>query len=304
MKKIILSVIFLAVFTITGCDDKTIVDDGGEIEQTPVFVEEEPTPFPLFIGDILIEDSPEKVVSLSPSLTEIVFELGYGERLVGRGSFCDFPSRVVSLPEAGSGANPDIDRIIALSPDLLLTTTPILARDVFRMEQAGITTLIIPASGDLNSLSDTYRALGLVFEGMFTGAEAGDEAFSVIAKACNNTAVVNIGRFVYITNDLKAATGDTLEHAVFSCFGENIARIFDNYEFDFSVLVDNQPDVILLSDRYTAEDLRASENFSELNAVVSGRIIPVDNSFFERPSARLVDVINEMLEDYRNLVII
>lgn len=297
---ILLLILLITALFFTGCDffnkdsDNDISDETNDIVEDP-----EPTPFPLIIGDVIIAESPKRVVSLSPSLTEIIFELGYGNRIVGKSNFCDYPPSVLSIAEAGSGANPDIDRIISLTPDLLVTATPLSARDMFRMEQENIAILTVPASTNLTLLGDTYRLLGLVFGGLFTGAEAGEEAFSVIARVCNNTAVIDIGRFIYVTSGLKAATGDTLEDSVFSCFGENIAKSYTDYDFDFSVLLDNQPDIILLSDRYSAEDLTVSEDFKELEAVEAGRIIYIDNTFFERPSARLVKIIEGMLDDFK-----
>jgi ABC-type Fe3+-hydroxamate transport system substrate-binding protein len=173
--------------------------------------------------------------------------------------------------------------------------------DMFRMEQEGIKTLIIPASGSLNDLRDSYRALGLAFEGLFTGMEAGDTAFSVISRACDNTSVVNIGRFIYVTGDMKIATGDTLESSVFSCFGVNAAADGINYEFDFELLEENPPDIILLSNIFTTADLLASEYFAGLEAVLESRIIFIDNRVFERPSSRLVTLIEQMLADFRHL---
>ncbi|MDR2532838.1 MAG: helical backbone metal receptor [Oscillospiraceae bacterium] len=286
------------LFLMSGCDK-----DGGEIVQEPDITEEppEPTPFPLFIGDVEITQSPPRVVSLSPSLSEIVYELGYGSRIIGRGSYCDFPPVITEAPDTGSAANPDVDKIISLSPYLVLTTAPLSGMDMFRMEQSGIKTLVIPASENISSLREVYRVLGLVFEGLFTGIEAGDEAFALISKVCDNTGVLNIGKFVYITGDMKAATGDTLESSIFSCFGENIAADGGNYDFDLSLLSENQPDIILLNDKYTADDLLASENFSELDAVIGGKIIFIDNSAFERPSIRLALLVEKMIADYRDL---
>jgi iron complex transport system substrate-binding protein len=301
MKKIFtLLLSFCLLLTVSGCEK----DNGEEEIIEPDIIEDpapEPTPYPLVIGDVVIEYSPLRVVSLSPSLTEIIHELGYGSRLIGRSSYCDFPPVILGITDAGSGANPDIDRIISLSPSVVFTTAPISAMDMFRMEQEGISTLVIPASACIEDLRDVYRAVGLVFEGLFTGIEAGDNAFSGISRACDNTGVVNIGNFVYITGDFKAATGDTLESSVFSCFGVNLARSGVNYEFDFELLIENQPDVILISDKYTLEDLLASEYFSELNAVTEGRIIFINNTIFERPSSRLVNLIEEMLADFRSL---
>jgi len=301
MKKLFVFLIsFCLLLTISGCDnDKNVEEDIPDdiIEDIP----EEPTPYPLFIGDVVIEYSPQRVVSLSPSLSEIIHELGYGSRLIGRSSYCDFPPVISQITDAGSGANPDIDRIILLSPSVVFTTTPISTMDMFRMEQVGIRTLLIPASASIEDLRDVYRAVGLVFEGLFTGIEAGDNAFSAISRACDNTGVVNIGNFVYITGDFRAATGDTLESSVLSCFGTNLARNGINYEFDFELLDENQPDIILISDKYTLEDLLESEYFYWLEAVLEERIIFINNTIFERPSARLVTLIEEMLADFRSL---
>jgi iron complex transport system substrate-binding protein len=285
----------------TGCEDDVPEDDADDVTDLIIDEPDEPAPFPVIIAGVSIAVSPERVVSLSPSLSEIIYELGYGNRLISRSAYCDFPPGVLSLPVAGSSVNPDIDRIIALSPSLVLTTLPLSQKDMFRMEQSGITTLTVPAATGLNGLRDVYRALGLVFEGAFTGIEAGEEAFSVISRACDNKDVVNIGSFIYITGDFKAATGDTLEHSVFSCFGVNLAEGGRYYEFDLSGLTENQPDVILLSNKYTTADLLSSGYFGSLDAVTEGRVIYIDNVSFERPSARLVRTIEQMISDFRNI---
>jgi iron complex transport system substrate-binding protein len=227
--------------------------------------------------------------------------MGYGSRVRGRSSYCDFPLEILSVSDVGSGVNPDIDAIVALSPSLVVTTQPISQIDMFRMEQSGITTLIVPPGTNLNELQNVYRALGLVFEGAFTGETAGDEAFSAIARVCFNRDVVDIGSFVYITGDLNAATGDTLEHSIFESFGENIAEGGTDYSFDLALLSVNQPGLILLSSKYTIQDLEASEFFAELNAVRNGSVIYIDNTVFERPSAQIVPVVERMLEDFKNL---
>jgi len=300
MKKAL--IIFLClIISFSGCD----TPDEPDIDEIPDddngYVVDELLPFPITIGGTIIEDSPETVVSLSPSLTEIIYELGFGSRLTGRSSYCDFPPAALSVTDTGSGVNPDIERIIALSPELVLTTTLLSQKDMFRMEQSGITTLFVPPSTNINELRNIYQALGLVFTGAFTGAEAGDEAFSAISRVCDNRDVVSLGSFIYITGGLRAATGDTLEHSVFSCFGVNLAERGSNYQFDFETFIVNQPDVILLSDKYTTDDLLSSDDFSELNAVIEGRIVYIDNTVFERPSSRIVQVIEQMLEDYKNL---
>ena len=85
----------------------------------------EPQPYPVEEGNLIFNSSPVTVGSLSPAVTEMIYELGYGDRLICRSSYCDTPEAVLSLPETGSAANPDIDKIISYAPELLITQSPI-----------------------------------------------------------------------------------------------------------------------------------------------------------------------------------
>lgn len=261
----------------------------------------EPTPYPFTVNGTVISAQPERVVCLSPALTEIIYEMGYGDRIIGRSSYCDYPSDVKKAADLGSTANPNIDAIIDLLPDLIITSTPIASKDMFTMEQAGVKTVLIPAPTTLEGFSSIYTSLGLIFEGMFTGTEKGEDTYSYVSKAFGNTDAVNIGNFVYITENLTIAGGDTFESAVLSCFGNNIAKAGSGYGSDPSSLIENQPDIILLSDKYTVNELMEDEYYSQLDAVVENRIIYINNVYFERPSARITILIDGLLIDFSEL---
>ena len=298
MKK--LSVLLLAItIMLCGCRDL----DNGDIpeETTESTVSEEPVPYPFFVNDTEIAAQPERVVCLSPALSEIIYEMGYGDRIIGRSSYCDYPSDVKKAADLGSSANPDIDAIIDLLPDLVITSTPIASKDTFTMEQAGVKTVLIPAPTTLEGFSSVYTSLGLIFEGMFTGTEKGEDTYSAVSKALGNTDAVNIGHFVYVTENLTVAGGDTFESAVLSCFGSNIAKNDTGYGFDKAELIENQPDIILLSNKYTVEDLLEDEYYSQLDAVIENRVIFINNIYFERPSARILILIDGLLIDFNNL---
>jgi len=278
-----------------GCD---IVVEGEQEAQPTSSPEIEILPYPVIINDVVIDSQPRSIVSLSPALTEIVFELGAGERLIGLCSYCDFPRDTALIPDVGGSARPDIDRIIELKPDLLLTSTPIAPNHLFAMEQHGIKTLLIGAPNDLEEFKRIYEGLGLVLEGLFTGAQLGEEQFSVILKACQNADVVNIGKFIYITEDFKIAANGTLEHAVFSCFGENAAQGLEGY-VTAGELLELNPDIILLNNKYTVNDLSDNELFSSLRAVEDKNLIYIENIYFERPTSRIVTLIEKMISDFK-----
>lgn len=297
----IITALLLTTSLITACELDT---NGGEETTSDTDIAElvsKPQPFPVTISGIEIENSPENVVCLSPSLTEIIYEMGFGEKLKGRGSYCDYPPVALETTDMGSSANPNIDRILSMSPDVVLTQTPIADKDLFIMEQAGIKTLILPSVKTLNGFKEIYQALGLLFYGAFTGAEAGEEAFSVISKAFDNPNVVYIGNFVYVTESFGLAAGDTLESAVLSCFGSNLAKSGENYDFDKTLLLENQPDIILLSDKYSLSDLTEDEVFSQLEAVLGEKIIYIDNTYFERPTKRITELLEKLVSDYGQL---
>ena len=297
MKKLSALLLVIAIM-LCGCGDNS--DDIPE-ETTESTESAEPTPYPFTVNGVMISAKPERIVCLSPALAEIIYEMGYGDTIVGRSSYCDYPSYVLKTADLGSTANPDIDAITSMMPDLVITSTPIASKDTFTMEQAGIKTVLIPSPTTLEGFSSIYTSLGLIFEGMFIGTEKGEDVYSAVSKALGNTDAVNIGNFVYVTENLTVAGGDTFESAVLSCFGNNIAKNETGYGFDPAELVENQPDIILLNNKYTIYELMEDEYYSQLDAVTEERVIFIDNIYFERPSARIIILIDRLLIDFGEL---
>ncbi len=257
--------------------------------------EPEPQPYPVTVNDTVIETKPERVVSLSPSLTEIIFEMGYGDKVVGRGSYCDYPEKVLQLTDIGRPSKPDIDGIIALSPDALFTATAIPTKDLYRLEENGIKTVYIPYPENIAQFENIYDAIGLIFEGKFDGEASGEKAYEGISQ--NLEAVGKpLGDFVYITEGLTIATGDTFESSVLSCFGKNIAENSTDYGYPKEYLAEFQPDIILLNDNYTIDDLLSDEIYSQLTAVAEGKVYTINNVYFERPSNRIVELIHSLYD--------
>lgn len=272
----------------------------GTEELIPVMAErseeKEPQPYPVTVNDVWIDAAPKRVVSLSSSLTEILYEMGYGASVVGRGSYCDFPREVAAVPDVGRPSKPDYDLILSLSPELLFTATAIPVKDRYRLEESGIRTVYFPVPHTVEEFEKIYRAVGTIYEGLFDGENKGTEDFSKLKKALEDPDRLSLGRFVYLTEGLSPATGDTFESAVLSCFGENAAAAGMDYSFPSESLLESQPDWILLNGDYTAEDLLSDETYALLNAVQNGNVLSVDNSYFERPSLRLIELIDSLSE--------
>jgi iron complex transport system substrate-binding protein len=99
-----------------------------------------------------------RLVSLAPSLTEIAFALGVGDRLVGRSSACDFPDAATNLPVAGDFGRPNLEPLLALKPDAVLVTSVENPLALDGLRRRGIRVLVLPCES-WSALLDAARAI-------------------------------------------------------------------------------------------------------------------------------------------------
>lgn len=313
--KSLFATILCAVLMISGCDffeDKKQQDTQDEslshTEQTndqekPVTISgellpigdnrSEPTPYPVTINDTVIEKAPSKVICLSSGLTEMIYELGYGDKLIGRGSYCEYPEDAADLTDFGKPSAPDIAAIEEAAPDLVITATSIANMDVVALNDRGIKVMYISAPRSLEEYGRIYEALGMIFEGMFDGETKGNTAYSAVRNKLDG-AGISFGKFIYVTEGLAIAGGDTFESSVLSLYGTNIAADASGYNFDKSLLSDDQPDTVIISSDISAKELTGDSVLGSLDAVKSGKIYTVNNSYFESPSGRLVGILDDI----------
>lgn len=127
------------------------------------------TGYPMIVTDalnrsVVILSEPRRVVSIAPSITEIVFAIGAGSKIVGVDDYSNYPPELLRLIDegrvkrVGGFANPSIEAIVALSPDLVLATTGVQARAVLKLEKLGVTAVALPAEG----LQDVYYSILMV----------------------------------------------------------------------------------------------------------------------------------------------
>jgi hypothetical protein len=212
-----LQFVFLTLFiliAVTACEPIGRPD----ATETAVITVTEAEIIPVEVYGMSFDNPPEKVVSLSPAITEIIYELGAKGSLVGVGRYSDYPPEAMEEnPDCGSAANPDFEKILALSPDLLITQSPIAIKDLTALRSAGIEVLSIPAVTDIESLNALYESLNR----LFYGEEA---ALNLPALDKLNSELqapgINIGSFVYyLTDDLTPAGQNTFPAGFFANFG-------------------------------------------------------------------------------------
>lgn len=250
-------------------------------------VGEVPQNYPVTVGNLEFEEAPGSVISLSPALTEIIYELGYGYALCAVGEYCDYPEEAAAMPEAGSAANPDTETIIRLKPDLLISGSPVAKKDISAMEDAGIRVLVLPQPEDYDSLRACYCDIAELFGGSEKAEEKTAAAFEELDGYIAEAKSADIS-FIYIMSyGITAATPDTFAGNILSAYGKNIAEGYSDCTMPAEDIIAADPDFVILAAPRNAVNL--GEGLSALPAVQEGRVISVYPDRFERPTTRVGD---------------
>lgn len=265
--------------------------------------------FPLDMRDdrgvaVRLAAAPRRVVSLAPSLTEIVFLLGKGELLAGATRFCNHPPAASSLPRIGGMTDPDVERIVSLSPDLVLCTTDGNPRGrVEALEEMGIP-CFAASPQDLPGILATVERLGA----LLGDAARGRSEAAVLSRRMNaaRAAAVRGGGdaplalFVVSTSPIIVAGEGTFMDELLGLAGaRNAARFFRGRYPRLSVedLVAAGPEAVFLAGMGSAERFPQEVTaWKEVPAFRDGAVFRVDGDLVTRPGPRLVTALEEISE--------
>jgi len=261
--------------------------------------------FPLALKDdrgvtVRLAAPPRRIVSLAPSLTEIVFLLGRDGSLVGDTRFCNVPPAPSGLPKIGGVSDPDTERIVALSPDLVLCTTDGNPREKVRaLEEMGIPCFAV-APQDLEAVFTAIERLGALLGAADRGrAEAGAlRRRARLAHPPLRDVEMPAALFVVSTAPIIAAgAGTFMDELVRLAGGRNAAARFSGRYPRLSVeeLVAARPDLIFVAgmagvERFPPEVTR----WKEVPAFRDGAVITLDGDLVTRPGPRLVDALERV----------
>jgi iron complex transport system substrate-binding protein len=256
---------------------------------------------------VTIEEVPQRIVCFGPSITEIAFALGLGERVVGVDDFSDYPAEAQDLPKVGSAFAPSIESLVALEPDLVLT----LEHEEFNseLEALGITYLIFDPK-DIDNILTNIELVGAVTDTVDEAASLVESLEERIADVQNRVAGGDLLSVFYIvdatdpTLPWTAGPGSFIDALITMAGGENVAHDAPYAWLQFSIeeVVSADPDVIIVQTMLggiptiTIEDLQAHPIWGEMSAVKQGRVYLVDGDLVSRSGPRIVDGLEALAE--------
>lgn len=243
-----------------------------------------------------------RVVSLVPAATEMLFAIGAGPQIVGVSSFDERPTEVLALPKVGALLDPDLERILALKPDLVVTYGSQEALDG-QLAQAGIETVTFRHGGigdTLTMLEDLAARTGRAEAGRMVanGMRARFDAVRMQAEGQPRLRTLLVfGREPGTLRQVWASGGRGFLHDLLDVAGaDNVFAGSDseNVQATTEVLLASAPDVIVELRRGSSGDdddeaLRAWQALGSIPAVRDGRVLRLDGDDFVIPGPRLVD---------------
>jgi iron complex transport system substrate-binding protein len=242
---------------------------------------------------VAINGTPQRIISLAPSNTEILFALGLGDRVVAVTMYCDYPPEAQDKEKVGDYYGPDIEKIIALQPDLVLATDFHRFDLIPALEEQGLTVFAVAPQ----TLEDVLQSIQKI--GQITGKEAEalelvNEMTSKIEEIEEQTAELaerplvfymtwhdpmwTVGRNTWIDDLINIAGGAN----IFSQYFESGAMV----EIEWVIFLN--PEIIITSEWSYDWALNATE-LASTNASQTGRIYTFDDDLAQRPGPRLVE---------------
>lgn len=257
-------------------------------------------------NEIVLTETPQRIVSLAPSITEILFEIGAGGQVVGRTDYCDYPEEVKDLPSIGgfSSESISLETIISLEPDLVIGGSVYQAEVIKALTDAGIPAFVSqPAS--LAEIKDSLALLGQITGHVNEAAASADEmqsridavtaVVSTLAADQRPTVFYEVWHEPLMSANGKTVVGELIDVAG----GVNIfADLPDEYPtVSVEQIVAVDPQFIIgpssHGDQMTAEVIGSREGWENLGAVKNNAIYIVDGDIVSRASPRIVIALEE-----------
>ncbi len=270
------------------------------------------TTYPLTITDglqrtITLDAPAQRIVSLAPSNTEILYAIGAGPQLVGRDPLSDYPAEAQSVTDIGDTfLQLNTELIVSLQPDLVLAAEITPPEQVAQLEQLGVQVYWLANPKDFEGLYSNLITVGqLTGHDQEAAAEAESLRSRVVAVQTSVADVADKPVVFYEVDGLTdpnapytAGTGTFIDLVINAAGGQNAAAAAQGYkQLSIEELLVQNPDFILLGDSAygaTPEMVAQRAGWGQLAAVQANQVLPFDDNLMSRPGPRLVDAVEQL----------
>lgn len=249
-----------------------------------------------------------KIVSLAPSVSEMVCAAGICDKLVAVDAYSNYPESLEELEKVGNFSGElDLETILSLEPDLILAAEISAPEQIKSLEDLGIPVYQFKNPTDLDSMAEYFAEFGEVLDEEETMAAAAEDfaaRLDAVRKTLKDVKPVRVFYEIDASDPASPWTtgaGTFIDNIITLAGGTNIAASQEGDWIQVSVefLLESEPKAIFLADAnygVTAESVAEREGWGKIAAVASGAIYPLDSDIASRPGPRLADAAEIMAE--------
>lgn len=288
----LVGVLLLVAASLMGCGSPTL--SKAEV----------PSPlgsFPMTVTDddgrpVTIRKAPATIVSLAPSNTEMLYALGLADRIIGVDDYSDYPAEAKQKQKVGGFAKTSIEKVVALSPDIIFAAR-IHAKEVApELEKRGMTVFVVQP-GTVDAVMNSIRAIGKITEKTAESDSLTGQLQKRLDAVTAKTAASKDKPRVFFELDpslISAGPGTFVDDLIAKAGGANIASDAKTLwpQMSQEAILGKNPEVIILADHTfgeTPEKVAARPGWFAISAVKTGRIVGLDSNLTNRPGPRVVD---------------
>ncbi len=251
---------------------------------------------------VQVPSRPQRIVSASPAVTAILFDLGAGCRLVGRTDYCTYPPAVADIASIGGISNLNIEMILSLQPDLVISGSMIPRESVATLNSLGVPMVCVIEQPRFDSLYSNIAKIGRLAGCEERAARLNDTLRRRVAAVSQQLQdslhrqsrpkvyyVVGFGKGGNFT-----AGGNTFINDVITMAGgENIAQDIKGWNISMEAIFQRDPDYIVLR-REDADAFCKMNPYNQLRAVQEGHVIPIESGLLDVQTPRNIEAVEQL----------
>lgn len=247
---------------------------------------------------VVIPAQPQRVVSLSPAVTEIMFALGAGDLLVGRTDFCVYPDAAGEIPSIGGISNLNVERILSMQPDLIISGSMVGKKFTDQFDQMGTPMVCVIEKPKFEALYDNIKAIGRLV-GKEKEADSLIENLKLRMESLlahgDNSQNFQLPSVYYVVGfgaggNFTAGGNTFINDIIRMAGGRNIAEDIEGWSYSLEALMKEDPDYIIVR-REDSAAFCGMKPYNRLSAVKNGHVIGIVSGTLDLQVPRNIDAV-------------
>lgn len=255
--------------------------------------------------EVKFDAVPKTIVSLQPSNTEILFELGVGDKIVGATDFDSYPEAAQNIERVSTSTTINAERIVELNPDVVVAYTVGDEAQITQLEDAGLKVFVIESATKFEDVYSDIIQLSEVMGVESTGEQIVKDIQTQIKEVQDKTAKIETKKKVYYeispSPDLWTTGSETFQQEIMDAAG--VENIFADQKSWISVAEEDvilrNPEIIITTTNYIDDpigEIMGRAGWDKISALTNKQVFLVDGDIMSRPAPRIGQAVQIMAE--------